>query len=407
LSKKELTMAYKRALFGTLTQRITEKRKFIQVITGPRQTGKTTLAQQLYKQTKLLSGYHSADDTANSGSVWIDQIWETMRIKMHLKKAKEAVLFIDEIQKIPNWSECVKKNWDKDTADNLKLKLVILGSSRLLLEDGLSESLLGRFELNYLGHWSFGEMKKVFSLTPQQYIWFGGYPGSASLIKDENRFKNYVRNSVAEPSLGRDILMTTKVSKPALLRQLFEISTQYSAQILSYNKMLGQLSEAGNTTTLARYLTLLGQAGLITGLNKYSPKPIVEKLSIPKLQIYNTALISALRPESFSDALQDSQFWGHMIESSVGAYLLNQASEFPNIKLYYWREKNAEMDFIVKYGKKVFGFEVKSNTDRITASNREKFSAMFPGARFILVGKSGISFEEFILTPLQELLTGI
>jgi len=399
-------MEYKRALIKTLSQRITGKRKFIQVIAGPRQTGKTTLARQLFKETEILSSFHSADDSIEIGSVWIDQIWESLRLQMHLKKAKESILFIDEIQKINNWSECVKKNWDKDTAENRKLKLIILGSSRLLLEDGLSESLLGRFEMNYLGHWTYPEMKKAFSFTAQQYVWFGSYPGAADLIKDENRFKNYIRNSVIEPSLNRDIFLTTKISKPALLRQLFEISTQYSAFILSFNKMIGQLTDAGNTTTLARYLTLLGQAGLIAGLNKFSTKPIIEKLSIPKLQVYNTALITALRTESFIEAQGDPVFWGHMIESSVGAYLINQANEYHDIKLYYWRERNAEMDFVVKYGKKIFGIEVKSNTEKINAKSRGLFSTCFPGSHLILVGDSGISFEEFMLTPLPQLLTG-
>jgi predicted AAA+ superfamily ATPase len=351
----------------------------------------------------MLSAFHSADDTAKAGSVWIDQIWEALRLRMQINKVKEAVLFIDEVQKIHNWSECVKKNWDRDSASGLKLKLVILGSSRLLLEDGLSESLLGRFEINFLGHWSYAEMKKAFSFTPQQYIWFGGYPGAAELIKNENRFKNYIRNSVAEASLGRDIIMTTKISKPALLRQLFEIGTQYSGQILSFNKMLGQLNDAGNTTTLARYLTLLGQAGLIAGLNKYSGKPLVEKLSIQKLQVYNTALISGLRPEFFIDAYGDPVLWGHLVESSVGAYLINQTNEYPNIKLFYWREKNAEMDFVLSYGKKILGIEVKSNTEKISAINRGKFLSCFSNARLILVGDSGIPFEEFTRIPLPEL----
>jgi len=399
-------MKYRRALLETLAQRLAEKRRFIQVIAGPRQTGKTTLAQQLFKQTNILSRYYSADDTAEAGTAWINEKWEALRLQMQLKNEKEAVLFIDEIQKIRNWSESIKKNWDKDTAEGRKIKLIILGSSRLLLEDGLSESLMGRFEINYLGHWSYAEMKKAFSFTPQQYIWFGGYPGAAEFIKDENRFKAYIRSSISEPSIGRDILITTKVSKPALLRQLFEISTQYSSQILSYNKMLGQLSDAGNTTTLARYLTLLGQAGLVAGLNKYSPKPLIEKLSIPKLQVCNTALISAQQPESFADVFCSPKSWGHMVESSVGAYLINQANEYPDIKLYYWRDNNAEMDFVVKYGKKIFGIEVKGNLDKISAINREKFCAQFPDARLILVGNSGIRYEEFMQLSLTDLFTG-
>jgi predicted AAA+ superfamily ATPase len=396
-------MEYKRPLLKTLIERIGEKRKFIQVIAGPRQIGKTTLARQLFERTKVFSKFHSADDMADAGSAWIDRLWDNTRMEMKLRKKTKGILFIDEIQKIKNWSEAVKKNWDRDTADRLDLKIILLGSSRLLLEDGLSESLMGRFELNYLGHWSYVEMKKVFSFTPEQYVWFGGYPGAAGLIRDEKRFKNYIRNSVIEPTLGRDILLTTRISKPALLRQLFEIGVQYSAQILSFNKMLGQLNDAGNTTTLARYLLLLGQAGLLAGLNKYSGKPVVEKLSIPKLQVYNTALISALRPETIENAVTDAQLWGHLVESSAGAHLLNQVSEYPNIKLFYWRERNAEMDFVLRYGKKTLGIEVKSNTGKISDPNREKFQAAFPGGRLLLVGDSGLGFEQFMRTPLPEL----
>jgi len=406
-------MEYQRALLKTLAERVGEKRKFIQVIAGPRQIGKTTLARQLFERTKtrpgFLTAYHSADDTAEIGSPWIDQIWDTLRLEMRLQKKREAVLFIDEAQKIDHWSEAVKKNWDRDSADGINLKLIILGSSRLLLMDGLSESLLGRFEINYLGHWSYGEMKKVFSFTPEQYIWFGGYPGAADLAGDEDRFKNYIRNSVIEPTLGRDILMTTKISKPALLRQLFEVGAQYSAQILSFNKMLGQLHDAGNTTTLARYLLLLDQAGLLGGLNKCSDKTVVEKLSIPKLQIYNTALISALRPEPFVQARLDPPFWGRMVESAVGAHLINQVHEHPGIKLYYWREKNEEMDFVLRcgpmdrYGQKTLGIEVKSNRGKIGALNRERFKTAFPNCAFLLVGESGIGFEEFMQVPLPQL----
>jgi predicted AAA+ superfamily ATPase len=197
--------------------------------------------------------------------------------------------------------------------------------------------------------------------------------------------------------------LTTRISKPALLRQLFEVGVQYSTQILSFNKMLGQLNDAGNTTTLARYLLLLGQAGLLAGLNKYSSKPVIEKLSIPKLQVYNTALISALRPETVEDAVRDTQFWGHLVESSVGARLINQVNEYPNLKLFYWRERNAEVDFVLRYGKKTLGIEVKSNAERISVPNREKFQAAFPGGKLLLVGDSGLGFEKFMQTPLPEL----
>jgi predicted AAA+ superfamily ATPase len=396
-------MEYQRRLLKTLTGRLGEKRKFIQVIAGPRQTGKTTLARQLFARIKAPAAFHSADDTAEFGPAWIDQVWDALRLELKLKKKREAVLFIDEIQKIANWSETVKKNWDSDTAARRDIKVVLLGSSRLLLENGLSESLLGRFELNYLGHWSFGEMKKAFSFTPEQYVWFGGYPGAAALTGDEERFKNYIRNSVVEPALGRDILMTTRINKPALLRQLFEIGTQYSARILSFTKMVGQLNDAGNTTTLARYLLLLEQAGLMAGLTKYSGRLITEKLSIPKLQVFNTALTSALRPERFEEARSGRESWGHLVESSVGGYLLNQVNEHPGIKLHYWREKNMEMDFVLQSGQKVLALEVKSGTGGMGAAARERFRALYPRCAFLLVGDSGIAFEEFMRLPVTEL----
>jgi predicted AAA+ superfamily ATPase len=396
-------MKYQRPLLNTLMARLREPRKFIQVMAGPRQVGKTTIATEIEEQLSKITAYHSADDTVNYGSAWVDQIWESLRIRMSLGQMTEAILIIDEIQKVRDWSITVKKNWDRDTREKREIKLLLLGSSRLLLMDGLSESLFGRYELSYAGHWTLGEMREAFGFSPEQYQWFGGYPGAASLINDELRFKEYIRNAIIEPTLSRDILMTTKIDKPALLRQLFEAGTAYSAQIMSYNRMLGQLQDAGNTTTLARYLKLLEQAGLLSGLNKYSGREIETKGTIPKFQIHNTALLSALKTIRFEEAISDRANWGNIFESSVGTYLVNQVSRYANSALYYWRENDAEADYVITYGKQILGIEVKSGDESISEKNAAKFQAKFPKARLILVGRHGIPYDVFMNTELPDL----
>ena len=197
------------------TNRILEPRKFIQVLMGPRQVGKTTMAAQMLQKAKFPYIFESADAVSAINSTWIEQLWETTRLKMNVQAAKEFILVIDEIQKIPNWSETVKRLWDKDTLNGTNIKVVLLGSSRLLLHKGLTESLAGRFETMYLGHWSFLEMEKAFNWNADQYAWFGGYPGGAELIEDEDRWKNYINNSLIETSVSKDILMLTRVDKPA------------------------------------------------------------------------------------------------------------------------------------------------------------------------------------------------
>jgi hypothetical protein len=270
--------------------------------------------------------------------------------------------------------------------------------------DGLSESLMGRFELSYAGHWGFTEMQKAFGFSAEQYQWFGGYPGAAGFVKDELRFKDYIRNSIIEPTMNRDILMTAKIEKPALLKQLFEVGTFYSAQIVSYTKMLGQLQDAGNTTTLARYITLLEQAGLLSGLNKYNKRAIETRGSIPKFQIHNTALLSAMKEQCLEEAILNRAEWGNIVESSVGTHLVSQINKQPNAALYYWRDSNVEIDYVIEYGKKIIGIEVKSGDEGITEKSAMKFSERFPTAKLILVGKHGIPYETFMQAELSDIL---
>ena len=382
------------------TNRILEPRKFIQVLMGPRQVGKTTMTAQMLKKIKIPYIFESADAVSAINSAWIEQKWETARLKMRVQQAKEFILVIDEVQKIPNWSETVKSLWDRDTLNGTDIKLVLLGSSRLLLHKGLTESLAGRFETMYLGHWSFLEMEKAFNWTPDQYAWFGGYPGGAELIGDEDRWKNYINNSLIETSLSKDILMLTRVDKPALLKRLFELGCHYSGQILSFTKIQGQLQDAGNTTTLSHYLSLLDTAGLLAGLEKYAANVIRKRSSSPRFQVHNNALLSAQKNENFEEIMQKPAEWGHIIESSVGAHLINHTIS-QNYSVYYWRERNDEVDFVLERRGKLIAVEVKSNDSQ---NNRglEVFKNKFMPDKLYLVSNRGLSWQEFLrINPVE------
>jgi predicted AAA+ superfamily ATPase len=344
----------------------------------------------------------SADAIDAYNTYWLEQQWELARIKLTQSGGEELLLVVDEIQKIDNWSEKVKSLWDQDTRNNLPLKVIVLGSSRLLIQRGLTESLAGRFETTFMSHWSYSEMLAAFGWNEEQYVYFGGYPGAASLISDQQRWKQYVRESLIETSISKDILMLTRVDKPALMKRLFELSCTYSGQILSYNKMLGQLRDAGNTTTLSHYLTLLSTAGLVTGIEKYSSNIIRKKSSSPKFQVYNTALISALSNESFEDALQNPAIWGRLVESAVGAHLLNH-SVSGDFALTYWREGNDEVDFVIEQ-KKIIGIEVKSGAIHNT-SGMAAFKKKFNPDKLVVIGNTGLPWQEFLQMKPEELFS--
>ena len=385
---------FQRNELQSLEKRITEPRKFIQVIMGPRQVGKTTLISQLLENSKIPFHSSSADATASSNFSWLEQQWETARLKMDQLESKQFLLVIDEIQKISNWSETVKLLWDTDTKNKRNLKVILSGSSRLLLQQGLTESLAGRFESTYMGHWSFNEMHKAFGWNVNQYVWFGGYPGSASLIEDEERWKRYIQDSLIETSISKDILMLTRVDKPALMKRLFELGCLYSGQILSYTKMLGQLQDAGNTTTLSHYLTLLDTAGLLAGIEKFTANVVRTRASSPKFQVHNSALISSHRNEIFKEIVIKPKEWGRMVESSIGAHLINH-SLTDGFEVHYWREKNKEVDFVIEKRGKVVALEIKSSTAGNT-DGMSVFKDQFKPHKILLIGKSGLPWEDFL-----------
>ena len=379
-----------------VTSRMNEPRQFIQVVSGPRQVGKTTLLKQALGKISIPHDYVSADLVPISNTVWISQMWENTRIKMKTQNHSEYLLVFDEIQKIENWSEVVKKEWDSDSWNNLNIKVFLCGSSRLLLQQGLTESLAGRFERINIFHWTYKEMQDAFGWNLQQYIYFGGYPGAANMISDEDRWRNYVKNTLVETSISKDILMLTRVDKPALLRQLFELGSIYSGQILSFNKMLGQLIDAGNTTTLSHYLQLLDESGLLGGIEKFSGNKITTRSSSPKFQVYNNALITVQEDINFNETIIKPDVWGRLAESAIGTHLINNRNKLNGkYEVFYWREGNKEVDFVIKQKDKIVGLEVKSGAST-TISGINSFVAQYPQAKAMLVGTGGIDFETFL-----------
>ena len=394
---------FQRPYYSKIKHRLGLQRKFIQVLMGPRQVGKTTLVRQLLEKYPFPWHYASADEATQP--LWLQQQWETIRLKAGSAGSKEALLVIDEIQKIPDWSNLVKIQWDKDSFERFPLKIILLGSSQLMLQKGLSESLAGRFEVIYLPHWSYEEMKDAFGFTLQEYIWFGGYPGPADLISDEDRWKEYIRHSLIETTIMRDILLLARIDKPVLLRNLFDLACSWSGQILSYNKILGQLKDAGNTTTLAHYLKLLEGAGMIKGLEKFSPSIIRQRAASPKFQVFNMALMSALSPYRQKEILKQSEIYGRWVESAIGTHLLNQ-SLTDQLDLFYWREGNQEVDFVLQKGNKTIGIEVKSGRNK-SSTGIPAFSQRFNPTKILLVGREGIPIEEFLTTPVSNLFETI
>jgi len=396
---------FERPYAAALKRRLAEPRRFIQVVAGPRQTGKTTLVRCVAKSFGAPFHYASADEPTLRERAWIAEQWEAARVLAREGGRRGAVLVLDEVQKVTGWSETVKRLWDEDTRAKRPLKGVVLGSAPLLIQRGLTESLAGRFEVLRLPHWSYAEMREAFGFSLEQYLFHGGYPGAAPLINEPARWVRYVVDALIETTIARDVLLLTRVDKPALLRRLFEVGCRHSGQILSYTKMLGQLQDAGNATTLAHYLDLLAGAGMLAGLQKFAGRAARSRGSIPKLQVLNTALMTAQSGMSFEEARANREFWGRLVESAVGAHLANAAATGA-CEVFYWRERNREVDFVARAGRAVTAIEVKSGRAREAQAGMDAFAAAFKPARMLLVGGGGIALEEFLAKPVEHWVKG-
>ena len=394
------TTVFRRAYGATLRARLHEPRRFLQVVTGSRQVGKTTLARQVLGPWGPRGRMASADEPTLRDRGWLAQQWEAARTLARESGPAGAVFALDEIQKVPGWSETVKRLWDEDTATGARLRVVLLGPAPLLAQQGLTESLAGRFEVLHLPHWSFSEMREAFGFDLERYFFFGGYPGAASLASDPPRWARYIKDSLIETTISRDVLLLARVDKPALLRQLFALACRYSGQIVSYTKMVGQLPDAGNTTTLAHYLELLSAAGMVTGLQKYSGSVVRQRGSSPRLQVLNTALITAQMGIAPGPITTDRHTRARLLESSVGAHLANAAAA-GECEVFYWRDRHREVDFILRRGDALAAIEVKRGQaparDGVAAFTREH-----RGTRALLVGGDGVPVEEFLDRPVID-----
>ena len=425
---------FERSQVTVLRHRLAETPERIVAIFGPRQTGKTTIVRQALRRLDLKSRYLAVDEpdpaTPYFGTLgesfadatamphvrdvdWLVRHWEAARREAEGETGRGFVLVFDEIQKIVGWSDAVKGLWDADRARECPLHVVILGSAPLLMHSGLSESLAGRFEPIHVTHWSFPEMAEAFGFTLDQYLYFGGYPGAARYVGDEARWRNHVLHALVEPTIEKDMLAMVRVDKPALLRRLFGLGVDHSGQILSYNKMLGQLQDAGNTTTLARYLDLLSKTGLLAGIAKYAGRSHRRRGSSPKLNALNTALMTAGSGYTFDEAKADRTLWGRIVESAVGAHLLNTAGS--DLQVHYWREGSHEVDFVLKRGPRTVAVEVKSGAKWGNLRGMEEFSRCFRPERSLVVGADallggpggmapgphprGVSLDEFLRQP--------
>ena len=402
-------MTYIRRQYHTLRERILEPRRFMQILAGPRQVGKTTLVGQVLDDISIPYTLEVADAVAPKDSDWIHRVWESARATMQIRKEQERLLVIDEVQKIDNWSEVVKREWDEDSRRSVNLKVVLLGSSRLLLKRGMTESLAGRFELIRLGHWSLQEMRDAFGVTLDQYIYFGGYPGPAGMIDNEKRWRKYIKDSLVAPAIEKDVIMTSNIYKPALMKQLFELGCGYSAEILSLTKLMGQLQDAGNVTTLAAYLDILDECALLTGLQKYAHDDARKRGSVPKYQVYNNALLTAYKGHSFLVDRTDTKLWGRWVESAIGTHILSMAEEL-DYKVYYWREpsrskdeSDKEVDFVIDNDGELTAIEVKSGR-RGMNSGLPAFVEAFHPKRAFVVGTGGVSLEDFLSSDMETLL---
>lgn len=417
---------FERSQVATLLERLEGPPHSLLIITGPRQAGKTTIVRQARERCPRTMLYAPADEpgipiTPNvgerpsgehrppgetsirppegSGREWLLQVWGEAR-ELASSGPDGAVLVIDEVQNVENWPALVKGLWDRDRFDELPLHVVLLGSSPLLLQKGLTEGLTGRFERIRVPHWSFAEMSEAFSLSVDEYLYHGGYPGSMRPGVD---WGNYVLDSIIEPTINRDIIALERIERPALLRRLFEVVAERSGRVLTTQQILSSLAMKGHPNTVASYLDLLENAGLVVSLRRHARDPNRRIESHPKVNVLNTALMTAMSGYTFDEARNDRTFWGHLVETAVGAHLYNTGA--PEARLRYWRDRDGhEVDFVLERGPNLVGCEVKSGPRARPVPGLHEFQRRFPSARPLVVGEGGVPLAEFLSTPAGEWL---
>jgi predicted AAA+ superfamily ATPase len=368
---------YQRQFESEISSRLQEKPSFIQVILGPRQVGKTSGILHILEKKFDPSDYSyvSCEDELHNPDWFLKHVQKTA-------EEQKKILVFDEIQKLENWSQLIKSVWDQKKRQKQMVHIVLLGSSSLELTLGLNESLAGRFETIPVHHWSAQESRLAYKLDFEDYLRYGGYPGSYPLRSQPTRFRKYVMDSIFENVVTRDIMSFSTIKKPALFRQTFALACQYPAQEVSYNKLLGQLQDAGNVDQIKHYLDLFSQAFLLRLIFKYGKTPL-SRNSSPKILPCAPVFTTLLRQEPLSPEDKGRQF-----ESIVGNRL---CETFESV--YYWRDGFFEVDFVVRDGKTLIGIEVKSKTRK--SSGIEAFKKMNPKANFCYIDfENYLSFEK-------------
>lgn len=373
------------ALVADLERRLKGSARLIQVISGPRQVGKTTVAHQVRERWGGATLYFSADQPDTPDRAWVRDRWGEAR-RLRRTRGADTLLVLDEIQKIPGWSQVVKALWDEDRREGGRLRVVLLGSSALLVQRGLTESLTGRFELHRHAHWGFAECRAAFGLGLEEYLRFGGYPGALRFRRDPLRWAQYLRDAVIETVVGKDILLMSPVQKPALLRQTWGMAAAHPAEIVSLQKFLGQLTDAGNATTIASYLHLLEAAFLISPLHRWSGSRVMMKASSPKLVIRDNGLVNAMSPPLIRGGVMEPSRRGRLAENAVGSALLTLAAPL-GAEVSYWRERDLEVDYVLSRGAELFAIEVKTGAARTGTAGLTAFQRRWPHARAVVIAE--------------------
>ena len=371
---------FQRPFVAQLEHRLNGMQPLIQVLTGPRQVGKTTGVRQLMAQCNYPQHYASADDVLVSNRSWLLEQWQQA-----LLLGEGALLVVDEIQKVANWPETIKALWDTQPG---RLRVLLLGSSALQIQSGVTESLAERFELLRVHHWTFAELYTAFGYDLPRYLAFGGYPGAVALEHDPDRWYTYMKDAIVEAVIGKDILQNRKVANPALFRQAFEILCAYPAQEISYTKLLGQLQDKGNTDLIKYYIELYSSAFLLHALQKYSPKVWLARSSSPKMLPACPALYSMA---AGVDVARNTEQRGRAFELAVGAELMQLPGQ-----VFYWRERNDEVDFVYQYRERLYAIEVKSGRKK-SARGLDIFCAQVPKALRVIVTPE--NFVQFSADP--------
>jgi predicted AAA+ superfamily ATPase len=393
---------------STLLERLTEPPPTrIQLLTGPRQVGKTTLLLEIAQRFGEAARYVAADDP-NAG---MPGFWERVWSEAEAQASKgRVVVLIDEIQHLNDWGAHIKGHYDRIKRRKIPIHIVATGSSALLLGAGSRESLAGRFERLTLSHWSASAVSRQFKLSPAEavltHIRLGSYPGSLQLRDDLMRWRAYVRDAIIEPAIGRDVLALGVVRRPALLRQVFAVAVGAPAQIVSLQKLQGQLHDRGSLETIAHYLVLLEQAYLVAPLPKYGEREHRRRAAPPKLVALNNALISAMHARGAPDQNQEPARFGLWVENACLAFACNRGQS-----VSYWREEPLEVDGVITGSWGDWAIEVKtSGIDSKDLRGLFEFCRRYPRFRPLVVtphgaetqarnlGAAAVSWADFLLS---------